>query len=130
MDVAQELRQKPAEIETRIVEPTEEIAVARESVSALDRVLSLYDPAWADGKPATQRRAPRKSKSEATAELDRIIGDTHKRRMTLDILRTAGRPLSTAECAEAFAGRHKLPADHPGVPTLTNRLSSTLNIIE
>lgn len=130
MDVAQELKQKRAEIETRIADLTAQIAEARESISALDRVLSLYDPAWAGGKPAAQRRAPRKPKSEATAELDRIIGHTNKRRMTLDILRTAGRPLSTAECAEAFAGRHELPAGHPGVPTITNRLSSTLNILE
>ncbi|KQT42053.1 hypothetical protein ASG43_17410 [Aureimonas sp. Leaf454] len=50
--------------------------------------------------------------------------------MTLDIRRTARRPLSTAECAEAFAKRYELPANHAAVPTITNRLSSTLNILE
>ncbi|WP_294646462.1 hypothetical protein [uncultured Aureimonas sp.] len=130
MDVAQDLKWKRAKIEERIGELTAQIAEARETVAALDRVLSLYDPAWADGRPGTQHRASRKAKSEATAELDRIIGGTNKRRMTLEILRTAGRPLSTHECAAAFAARHELPADHPGVPTITNRLSSTLNILE
>jgi hypothetical protein len=50
--------------------------------------------------------------------------------MTLDILRTAEQPLSTRECAEAFASRHQMPADHPDMLTSSNRLSATLNALE
>lgn len=129
MDVAQDLKRKRAEIEERIGDLMAQIAEARETVAALDRILPLYDREWAAGKPGAARRLTRRTKSEAATELDRVIGGTNARRMTLDILRAAGRPLSTHECAEAFAARHELAADHSGVPMIANRLSATLNAL-
>lgn len=50
--------------------------------------------------------------------------------MTLEILRTASRPMSTAECAQEFATRHGLKADDPRVTVIGNRLSSILDALQ
>lgn len=75
-------------------------------------------------------RAAEKAPRTAAKELDRLIGGTNKRQMALDILRTAKRPLSTAECAQEFATRHGLSGDDPRVALIENRLSSILDALQ
>jgi hypothetical protein len=73
------------------------------------------------------RRRPPKSDEER--ELDRVIGRTNKRHMTLEILRQAARPMSTADCAQEFATRHGLASDDPRIGTISNRLSAVLDAL-
>ncbi|UVK48614.1 hypothetical protein BPNPMPFG_007000 (plasmid) [Mesorhizobium sp. AR07] len=66
----------------------------------------------------------------AVRELDKVIGETNKRQMTLDILRTAKRPMSTAECAQELATRHGCPGTIRAVTIIGKRLSPILSTLE
>ena len=59
-----------------------------------------------------------------------IIGRMNKRQMTLDILRTAGRPLSTADCAAEFARRHEIDADDAILAAISSRVSPVLGNLQ
>lgn len=50
--------------------------------------------------------------------------------MTLEILRTARRPLSTAECAQEFATRHGLCGDDPRVALIGKPPVSILDALQ
>lgn len=124
--VSGELKSKRAELSERVSALAAELAEVQAQVAAIDKVIAIYEPDWQpEAKP--RKRRGRAIKSEALKELDGIIGETNKRQMTLDILRTAEGPMSTAECAERFAERHGLTADDPRLGTIANRLSSTLD---
>ena len=75
-------------------------------------MISIYEPERKPGEQPQKRRGRPPTAMDAK-ELEKLIGGTNKRQMTLEILRTARRPRSTAECAEEFATRHDLYEDDP-----------------
>lgn len=127
MGVSDELKAKREELAGRVRDLTAELADLQAQIAAVDTVIAIYEPEWKPEQP--QKRRGRPPKAESVKELDRIIGGTNKRQMTLDILRTARRPLSTAECAAEFASRHGLSESDPRVTVIGNRLSSVLDAL-
>lgn len=125
MGVSDELKAKRCELAGRVLDLTTQIAELQAQIAAVDTVIAIYEPTWKPEQP--QKRRGRPPKAESIKELDKIIGPTNKRQMTLEILRTARRPLSTAECAAEFASRHGLPENDPRVTVIGNRLSSILD---
>ncbi|MDX8437161.1 hypothetical protein RFN25_27425 [Mesorhizobium abyssinicae] len=75
-------------------------------IAAVDKVISIYEPEWRP-EDQPQKRRGRPPTAMSANELDKLIGGTNKRQMTLEILRTARRPLSTAECAQEFAAEDR-----------------------
>ncbi|MDX8502259.1 hypothetical protein RFM41_30215 [Mesorhizobium sp. VK25A] len=69
-------------------------------------MISIYEPEWRP-EDQPQKRRGRPPTAMSANELDKLIGGTNKRQMTLEILRTARRPLSTAECAQEFAAEDR-----------------------
>lgn len=128
MSVSDELKAKRDELAGRVRDLTAELADLQAQISAVDRVISIYEPEWKPEQPPKRRGRP--PKADSAKDLDKIIGGTNKRHMTLEILRTARRPLSTAECAREFATRHGLLEDDPRVTTIGNRLSSILDALQ
>ncbi|WP_173934946.1 hypothetical protein [Chelativorans sp. Marseille-P2723] len=128
MSVSDELKAKRGELAERIRDLTAELADVQAQMAAVDTVIAIYEPEWKPEQP--QKRRSRPPKAESIKELDKIIGGTNKRQMTLDILRTATRPMSTAECAAEFATRHGLSENDPRVTVIGNRLSSILDALQ
>ncbi|TIO54648.1 MAG: hypothetical protein E5X80_06930 [Mesorhizobium sp.] len=129
MGVPEELKAKRCELAGRARELAAALAELQAQIVAVDKVISIYEPEW---KPAEQpkKRRGRPPMAMSAKELDKLIGGTNKRQMTLEILRTARRPLSTAECAQEFATRHGLSGDDPQVALIGNRLSSILDALQ
>lgn len=128
MGVSDELKAKRGELAERARDLTAELADLQTQISAVDTVITIYEPEWKPEQP--QKRRGRPPKAESIKELDKIIGGTNKRQMALDILRTARRPMSTAECAIEFASRHGLAADDTRITAIGNRLSSILDSLQ
>jgi hypothetical protein len=105
------------------------MAELQAQIAAVDKVISIYEPEWKPEEQPRKRRG-RPPKSESLKELNAIIGGTNKRQMTLEILRTARRPLSTAECAKEFAARHGLADDDSRVSIIGTRLSAVLDALQ
>lgn len=129
MGVPDDLKVKRGELTARVRDLMAELAEMQVQIAAVDKVISIYEPEWKPEEQPRKRRG-RPPKAESVKELDRIIGSTNKRQMTLDILRTARRPLSTAECAQEFATRHGLTEDDPRVTIIGKRLSPVLDALQ
>jgi hypothetical protein len=99
MGVADELKAKRGELAGHAHELAATLAELQGQIAAVDKVISIYEP---EGQP--QKRRGRPPSAMSAKELDKLIGGTNKRQMTLEILRTARRPMSTAECAQDLVG--------------------------
>ena len=127
MDVAGKLKEKRGELAERMRALEAEMTQVRGQMDALTKVIGIYEPDWQPEDASARPRRRRSGKSEEAKELDRVIGGTNKRQATLEILWEAERPMSTAECAVAFAERHGVPADDPRIGTISNQLSAVLD---
>lgn len=126
--VSDELKAKRVELAAEAQSLAAQVVELQAQVAAVDSVIRIYEPDWMPEKAAPKRRG-RPPKTEAALELESIFGKTNKRQMTLEILRMAGQPMSTADCAQAFAAKHGLASDDPRMGTIANRLSSVLDAL-
>lgn len=129
MGVSDELKAKRGELAGRARELAAALAELQAQIAAVDKVISIYEPEWRPEDQPRKRRG-RPPTGASAKELDKLIGGTNKRQMTLEILRTARRPLSTAECAQEFATKHGLSGDDPRVALIGNKLSSILDALQ
>jgi hypothetical protein len=124
MEIADELKRKLAALSKRIQEITREQLASQCQLAALDEVIALYEPGYVPEKA----EAPRGARGYEGCRRDQaLLSSVNKRQAVLQILRDAGRPLSTAECAARFAGRLGLADDDPRPGQIANRLSAALD---
>jgi hypothetical protein len=87
-------------------------------------VIQAYEPGYA----ATESRATvRRRKGDGTDGISALFKDFDRRSFTLRTLRQAGRPITTGECALAFAREVGLEQDDRRMGKIGNRFSQVLD---
>ena len=66
-------------------------------------------------------------KRQGVDEVSELLKDIDRRGFVLRTLREAGRPITTAECAQAFARENGLAEDDARLGQVANRFSHTLD---
>ncbi|MGO4569827.1 hypothetical protein AB4Z52_33535 [Rhizobium sp. 2YAF20] len=122
--VADELKRKRAEIDTKIEELRAQIVSLERQQAAFDVVIHAYEPEYA---PAGTPRATTRRKRQGVDAVSELLKDIDRRGFVLRTLREAGRPITTAECAQAFARETGLAEDDARLGQVANRLSQTLD---
>jgi hypothetical protein len=111
-------------------ESTREQLAMPGQLTALDKVIALHDPAYVPEEPEAPHRRRGRARNEGQVkrrEINALLSNVNKCRAVLEILRDAGGPLSTTECAAKFAGRLGLPDDDPWLGQIANGLSAALD---
>jgi hypothetical protein len=119
--IIEELKGKRTAIEAEILEAEARIKVLREDMAAIDRVIRVYDPSQAPVVPRSKRTRA------VSASLPETLATTNKTAAILEVLREAGRPLSTAECINTIADRHRIDLDHATHDKFTTHVSASLS---
>ncbi|GLR46254.1 hypothetical protein GCM10007880_67720 [Mesorhizobium amorphae] len=128
MDVTDELKRKRAELSELLQEISRQQAEVHGQIGALDRVIAIYEPGYAPAGAAMPRRGrPRKEETASHAHVSALMRGMNKRQAVLEILRDAGEPLSTADCAARFAIKLGLVDEDAKVSLIANRLSAVLD---
>jgi hypothetical protein len=122
MRVEDELNCKRAELLAEVDALTLRIETITVQVSAIDRVIVIYDPAYAPKRLAAK---PRRTKN--TRQLPPVLDRINKNEAILAVLREAGQPLSTADCTCMIAEMHGVAANDPSLPLLVTYVSAALN---
>lgn len=127
MSVADELKQKRAELESRLSEIAKEQIELQKLVTPLDLVIGGCDPGYqvTPAARAARRTPPRNSKrlfDEAKAAIDGV----NKRQTVLEVLREAGEPITTTDCASKFAAKLGIPCEEADVAQIAHRSSAVL----
>jgi hypothetical protein len=87
-------------------------------------VIQAYEPEYS---PAGTHRAATRRKRQGVDEVSELLKDINRRGFVLRTLREAGRPIATAECAQAFARENGLAEDDARLGQVANRFSHTLD---
>ncbi|MTH94894.1 hypothetical protein E1297_02535 [Roseibium sp. RKSG952] len=104
------MKDKRAELTARAEKLFAEFKETQEAITALDRVILIYDPEW---RPDLGKRSRRNAnKSKLATELNAVLGKTNRRQVVLDVLRVLG-PATCAACTQAFAERFDIPSGDP-----------------
>lgn len=119
--VVDELKQRRAEIGAEINDLRKQISTLEQQRAAFDVVIRSYEPDY-EAAPATKLR-----KRGGSAAVSTLFKDFDRRGFTLRTLREAGKPISTAECAQAFAREIGLDQDDPRMGQISNRFSQVLD---
>ena len=124
MAVVDELKAKRDELSARIIELQDELGALERQQSAFDAVIAVYEPGYVPtGKAAAKPRKPPKVKPSSVAAL---FKGHDRRSFVLRTLREADKPISTADCAAAFARMIGLLDDDPRLGQIGNVLSRVL----
>lgn len=127
MSVSTELKEKRAELTGRAEKLLAELEETQEAITALDRVIVIYDPKW---RPDSGNRSRRNAnKSKVATELNAVLGKTNRRQVVLDVLRVLG-PATCAACTQAFAERFNIPNGDPKYRLLNDIVSKNLSSLE
>lgn len=122
--VADELKRKRAEIGTKIEELRAQIVALERQQAAFEVVIQAYEPEYS---PAGAPRPTARRKRQGIDEVSELLKDIDRRGFVLRTLREAGRPITTAECAQAFARETGLAEDDTRLGQVANRFSQTLD---
>lgn len=122
--VADELKRKRAEIGIKIEELRAQIVSMERQQAAFDMVIRTYEP---DDSPVGTPRAATRRKRQGVDEVSELLKHIDRRGFVLRTLREAGRPITTAECAQAFARETGLAEDDARLGQVANRFSQTLD---
>jgi hypothetical protein len=121
--VVDELKRKGVEIDAEIDDLQRRIVMLQQQRAAFDVVIRAHDPDHAPAAPLDVVRRGRKGGDDISA----LFKDFDRRSFTLRTLRQAGRPMTTAECASAFAREIGLDPDDARMGKIGNRFSQVLD---
>jgi hypothetical protein len=121
--VDEELKRKRTDLLGEAEELAARIAAINAQVSAIDQVITIYDPAYAPERSMAVKPRRAKDSKPLPPELARI----NKSAAILEVLREADRPLSTADCTCAVAERHDVAANDPALSLFATHISAALN---
>jgi len=122
--VVDELKRKRAEIGTKIEDLRAKIVTLEAQQAAFDVVIQTCKPRYA---PAVAARTSRGRKSQEVDAVSKLLKDFDRRGFILRTLREAGRPMTTAECAQAFAREAGLAEDDTQLDQIGNRFSQVFD---
>jgi hypothetical protein len=122
--VTDELKRKSAEIGAEIDDLRRRISTLEQQRAAFDIVIQAYEPGYAS---TTTLGVVRRRKDEGADGVSALFKDFDRRSFTLRTLRQAGRPITTAECALAFAREVGLGQDDTRMGKIGNRFSQVLD---
>lgn len=123
MRVEEELKRKRAELLGEADELAFKLETIRKQVSAIDQVISIYDPAHTVPSAARAERKRARHEVPLPIELEQL----NKTVAILEVLREADEPLSTADCTGRIAVKHGVAADNPALPRFVTHVSAGLN---
>lgn len=124
VDVADELKRKSAEIGAEIDDLRKRISTLEKQRTAFAVVIRTYDPGYSDApSPSVVRRR----KGVGADDISDLFKNFDRRSFTLRALRQAGRPITTGECAVAFAREVGLEEDDARMGKIGNRFSQVLD---
>lgn len=123
-NIADELKRKSAQIGAEIDDLRNRISTLEQQRIAFAVVIRTYDPGFS-GAPSSS--AVRRRKGAGTADISDLFKDFDRRSFTLRTLRQAGRPITTGECALAFAREVGLEEDDVRMGKIGNRFSQVLD---
>lgn len=104
-----------------------EIEELRTRAAVLEGVLAAYDAVIVHCDPsAAPLAAARQPKRRMPAPLPPELRRLNKTQAVFDVLREAGRPISTGECVSAIAASQGLATDDPGLRRFPSHVSATL----
>lgn len=127
MSVADELKQKRAEVESRLLAIAKEQMELQKLVTALDLVIGTFDPDYQVASTAGPARIARARKPGGlSAEAEAAIGRVNKRQTVLEVLRESGKPITTTDCASKFAAKLGITCEEPEMAQIAHRLSAVL----
>ena len=124
VDVADELKRKSAEIGAEIDDLKRRISTLEQQRAAFNVVILTYEPDYA---VAAERAVPRRRKGDGADGISALFKNIDRRSFTLRTLRQAGRPITTGECALAFAREIGLEQDDVRMGKIGNRFSQVLD---
>lgn len=124
VDVADELKRKNAEIGAEIDDLRRRISTLEQQRAAFDVVIRAYEPGYS---ASTSPSVARRRKGDGADGITDLFKDFDRRSFTLRTLRQAGRPITTAECALAFAREVGLEQDDARMGKIGNRFSQVLD---
>jgi hypothetical protein len=122
--VADELKQKRSDIGAKIEELRAQIVSLTRQQAAFDVVIQTYEPEYS---PTGAPRPTARRKRQGVDEVSELLKDIDRRGFVLRTLREAGRPITMAECAQAFARETGLAEDDARLGQVANRFSQTLD---
>lgn len=120
MGFDEDLKARRAGILADIEDLRARVATLEGVLSSFDGVIAFYDPTAAASAPSPK---PKRTTLPLPPQLQRI----NKTAAVFEALREAGRPITTAECAEAIGTRLGVPGDDPALPRFSSHVSATLN---
>ncbi len=123
--VADELKRKSAEIGAEIDDLKKQISMLEQQRCAFDIVIRTYEPDYASATSTVG--TARRRKSDGADGISALFKGFDRRSFTLRTLRQAGHPITTAECALAFAREVGLEHDDPRMGKIGNRFSQVLD---
>lgn len=127
MSVSDELKQKRLELESRLLEIAKEQIELQKLVTALDLVIGTFDPDYQVAPTAGPARIARpRGSGGLSAEAKAAIGGVNKRQTVLEVLREAGEPITTADCASKFAAKLGIACEERDMAQIAHRLSAVL----
>lgn len=127
VDVVDGLKAKLAEINSKMEELRRGIVVLDDQRVAFETVIKVFEPSFESTVPPSKgRRAS--SRETASGRVTELLKGRNNRHTVLDILRRAGRPITTAEIADKFANESNLGSEGGRLESaLISRFSATLN---
>jgi len=123
MSGEEELKRKRAELLGEVEELVLRIGTIGKLVSAIDRVIAIYDPAHAQHPTLRMGHKQFRQATPIPPELKRL----NKAEAILEALREAGEPLSSADCTSRNATKHGAAPDDPALPRFVTHVSAGLN---
>jgi hypothetical protein len=124
VDVVGELKRNSTEIGAEIDDLRKRISALEQQRSAFDVVIQTYEPGYAG---TSAHGVGRRRKGDATDGISALFKNFDRRSFTLRTLRLAGRPITTSECALAFAREIGLKEDDARMGKIGNRFSQVLD---
>ena len=123
MSIEGELKRKRAELLGEVEELVLRIETIKKQVSAIDQVIAIYDPAHAQHLSSRMGHKQSRQAIPIPPALKRL----NKTEAILEALREAGEPLSSADCTNRIAAKHRVAPDDPGLPRFVTHVSAGLN---
>lgn len=118
-----EHERKRVELLDEVEDLTARLAGLKEQVSASDKVIAIYDPAYTPEAPTAPKRNRKKTRPALPPELE----DMDKSAAVLEALREAGRPITSTDCSAMIVAKIGIAEDAPGLSRFTEHVSATLN---
>ena len=99
------------------------IEAIKKQVSAIDQMIAIYDPTH----KASSSAKPNRKQARQEVPLPDALAQLSKAAAILEVLREAGEPLSSADCADQDRREARGGPNDPALPRFVTHVSASLN---